>query len=74
VEACLQTGASDVPAVRERVIAVLGGAAFVDVCATIASFNAVVKLADATGIPLEDVKEERTRDFREALGIEAFRS
>ena len=59
--------------VRARVIAELGGAAFVDTCATVASFNAVVKLADATGIPLEAAKEERTRDFRDRLGIEAFR-
>jgi hypothetical protein len=51
----------------------LGDAAFVDACAAIASFNAVVKLADATGIPIEDWKVERTRDIRRALAIDAYR-
>lgn len=51
----------------------LGDAAFVDACAAIASFNAVVKLADATGIPIEDWKVELTRDIRSALAIDAYR-
>jgi hypothetical protein len=51
----------------------LGDAAFVDACAAIASFNAVVKLADGTGIPIEDWKVERTRDIRSALAIDAYR-
>lgn len=58
---------------RRDARAALGDAALVDLCATVASFSAVVKLADGTGIPLEAAKEERTRDFRAALGIEAFR-
>ena len=56
-------------AVRQAV----GDAAFVDVCATVASFNAVVRIADGTGIPLEAAKAERTRDIRAALAIDAFR-
>jgi hypothetical protein len=51
----------------------LGDAAFVDACAAIASFNAVVKLADGTGIPIEGWKVERTRDIRSALAIDAYR-
>jgi len=57
-------------AVRES----LGDAAFVDACATIASFSAVVKIADGTGIPLEDYKEEATRELRQELAINAFQS
>lgn len=60
-------------AARQALQTTVGDAAFVDVCAVAASFNAVVKLADGTGIPLEDAKEERTRDFRGTLGIEDFR-
>jgi hypothetical protein len=56
--------------VRER----LGDAAFVDACATIASFSAVVKIADGAGIPLEDYKEEATRQLREDLSINKFQS
>ena len=59
---------------RNDVRSAVGDAGFVDVCATIASFNAVVKLADGTGIPLEDWKESRTRDVRDALSIDAFRA
>lgn len=51
----------------------LGDAAFVDACAAIASFNAVVKLADATGIPIEDWRVELTRDSRSAIAIDAYR-
>lgn len=59
---------------RKAVRRAVGDAAFVDVCATVASFNAVVKIADGTGIPLEEAKEARTRDIREALDINAFQS
>lgn len=59
--------------VRAAVRHALGDAAFVDVCATIASFNAVVKVADGTGIPLEPAKAARTEDIRSALAIDAFR-
>jgi hypothetical protein len=55
-------------AVREQ----LGDAAFVDACATIASFSAVVKIADGAGIPLEDYKEEASRGIREDLSINEF--
>jgi len=40
-------------AARTSFIDAAGKAAFVDVCATVASFNAVVLLADGTGTPLE---------------------
>ncbi len=74
VDACLDPSGTGLEAARRDVVAALGEAALVDVCATVASFNAVVKIADATGIPLEVAKEERTRDIRATLGIEAFRA
>lgn len=58
------------PELRQQIIDSLGTAAFVDVCATVASFNAVVKVADGTGIPLESEKEVRTREVREQLGLD----
>lgn len=57
---------------RTAVLEAVGAAAFVDVCATVASFNAVVKIADGSGIPLEDAKAERTRDLRQDLGLDAL--
>jgi hypothetical protein len=73
VDAVLGRDEARLPALRDMVRSAVGDAGFVDVCATIASFNAVVKLADGTGIPLEDWKESRTRDIRHALSIDAFR-
>ena len=61
-------------AARRAVRDNLGDAAFVDACATIASFSAVVKIADGAGIPLEDYKEEATRDMRAELSINDFQS
>ncbi len=55
---------------RRAVRDALGDAAFVDACATLASFDAVVKIADGTGIPLEEAKEAATRDIRADLGID----
>jgi len=57
---------------RRAIHAALGAAALVDAAALVASFSAVVKIADATGIPLEDYKEEATRDLRAELGLERF--
>lgn len=74
VDAVLGGSDAEFPGVRDSVRSAVGDAGFVDACATIASFNAVVKLADGTGIPLEDWKESRTRDIRDALSIGAFRA
>jgi hypothetical protein len=57
---------------RVALRAALGAAGLVDAAAIVASFNAVVKLADGTGIPLEDFKAEATRDLRAELGLERF--
>lgn len=46
---------------------------FCDAAATVASFNAVVKLADGTVIPLEDYKEGATRNLRADLGPDHLR-
>ena len=61
-------------AIRETLISTLGPEMFSDICATLASFNAVVKLADGAGIPLEPEKAEKTADIREQLNIEEISS
>ena len=73
VEAALGTDAPTLAAARQAVRRALGDAAFVDASAAIASFNAVVKVADATGIPIEDWKAERTKDIRAELAIDRLR-
>lgn len=48
----------------------MGDAALVDVAATVASYNSIVKVADATGIPLDTETADETADIRAELGIE----
>ncbi len=44
----------------------------VDAAAVVAGFDAITRVADGTGIPLEPAKAEATADWRDALGIDAF--
>ena len=55
---------------RDAIYKALGPDALVDAAATVASFNAVVKIADGTGIPLEDFKADATAELRVELGLE----
>ena len=57
---------------HRRIVAELGEAALVDAAAVVAIFNAVVRIADATGIPLEAAKAEASRDLRACLAIDRF--
>jgi len=61
---------------RERgaLRAVLDDAAFVDTCATIAAFNVVDRVADATGIPLDDNLAVMSAEVREELDLARFAS
>ena len=74
VEAVHGGGGAAMAAARRAVRESLGDDAFVDACATIASFSAVVKIADGAGIPLEDYKEKTTRELRQELAINSFQS
>ena len=60
----------DAPAIavqRERVESVIGAEGVVEVAAVITMFNIVDRIADATGIPIDD---NFTRDMRYAIGSE----
>lgn len=69
-EAVLSDDNARLDATRERLHRAMGPAALADAAAIVASFNAVVKIADGTGIPLEDFKAAATADLREALGLD----
>jgi hypothetical protein len=71
-EAVLGNDDARLAAVRSEIRAKLGDAALVDAAAIAATFNAIDRVADATGIPIEDAKAAATADFRAALGINAF--
>ncbi len=57
---------------RRRVRQAVGDAGFVDASAVIANSNALDRVADATGIPLEAAKEANTVELRAELGINDF--
>jgi hypothetical protein len=50
----------------------VGDEGLVDAAAVAATFNAIDRIADATGIPLEEAKAAATADFREALAIDSY--
>ena len=59
---------------RTAVRAVLSPEEFVDLCAVIAAFNVVDRIADATGIPLDPMLHAASEDVRRQLGLARFGS
>ena len=57
---------------RQSVLAALGPAGLADAAAVVGLFNAIDRVADATGIPLEPEKAAASADFRAALGLDRF--
>ena len=57
---------------RAELVAALGPAGFVDAAGVIGLFNAIDRVADATGIPLEAEKAAASADFRAELGVDRF--
>jgi alcohol dehydrogenase class IV len=73
-EAVLGDDGDRLDAARERVRDAMGDAALVDAAAVAATFNAIDRVADATGIPIDEERLEPTAGFRKDLGIDAFPS
>ncbi len=59
---------------RSAVFDALGPAALVDACGVAATFNAIDRVADSTGIPIDEARVEPSADLRERLGIDRFPS
>lgn len=57
---------------RQCVLEEMGEAQLVDAIAVASNFERMVRIADATGIPLDDPAEIMTSDIRERLGIDRF--
>ena len=65
-------GDDDVALTRARgaVQEALGAAGLVDAAGVVGPFNAIDRVADATGIPLEPEKAAASADFRVALDLD----
>ena len=71
-EAAVGADGPRLEAARNAVIEAMGGAALCDTAAVAALFNAIDRVADSTGIPLEEEKAELTAGMRDQLGINQF--
>ncbi len=65
-------GGDNLPDVRAALIAAVGPEAFVDAAATVGIFNGLVRVADATGIPLDKGTLDASADFRSTLGLNEY--
>jgi len=59
---------------RTRVLHELGPEALVDAAAVASNFERMVRIADATGIPLDSFLDEMTADIRAELHLARFES
>lgn len=50
----------------------LGREAMIDAAGVIAGFDAITRVADGSGIPLEPLKAEASADWRARLGIDDY--
>ncbi len=73
-EAVMGTDDATLGEARTALRAVLDTDAFVDTCAVIGAFNVVDRIADSTGIPLDDLMVAATGDLRGELDLARFRS
>ncbi len=73
-EAVIGDDGIDLDDARRRLAATLGDAALVDSAAVIATFNGLDRVADASGIQIEQEKAVDTAEIRAALGIDDFPS
>ena len=73
-EAVLGADDAQLDSARNAVVEALGPAALVDAAAVIAAFMQMDRIADATGIPLDDFVVDATNDFCENLGLYNFAS
>ncbi|MBT5433871.1 MAG: hypothetical protein HOI34_02335 [Rhodospirillaceae bacterium] len=69
VDATLGTDDGALTRARNAVLDTMGGAVLIDAAATIASYNSIVKVADATGIDIEDETTAMIADIKDELGI-----
>ena len=72
-EAILGVTDAELAALRLRLCNGPGPAAMVDAAAVAALFNAIDRVADSTGIPVEPEKLQASADYKERLGIRRYR-
>jgi len=73
LEAIFDRDTDRITKIRTKLVNAMGEQAMIDATATIAAFNAYPRMADSTGIPLENAKKEATAELRTALGLDRLK-
>jgi len=73
-EAAIGDDEDHLVSVRSELVETLGEAALVDASAIVATFNAIDRVADSTGIPIDEARVAPTAGLRDQLGINEFPS
>jgi hypothetical protein len=68
----MPSSADDIVIARDKVVEAIGNEAMIDAAAVIANFQRMVRIADGTGIPLDEPVLMFTQDIRAELGINEF--
>ena len=71
-EAVLGDAAAALARARDALMTAMGPPGLVDAAGVVGLFNAIDRVADATGIPLEPEKAAASADFRAALDLDRF--
>lgn len=71
-EAVLDDDPARLDAARRALFEEMGGEALSDAAGVAGLFNAIDRVADATGAPVEDWKAEQVADVSSKIGIDAF--
>ena len=71
-EAVLGEDASALTRARQALAGALGPRGLVDAAGVVGLFDAIDRVADATGIPLEPEKAAASADFRSRLDLDRF--
>lgn len=71
-DAAIEEDAAAIARARAALVARIGAEATTDAAAVIAGFDAITRVADGSGIPLEPPKADATADWRARLGIDDY--
>ncbi|MCP3937525.1 MAG: hypothetical protein GY708_19395 [Actinomycetia bacterium] len=63
---------TDVETARETLRALVGDEGLVEAAATVSAFEGLNRVADATGIELDDALNAASADLRDAMSLERF--
>lgn len=71
-EAAIRNRWDDLEGVRARAMQAMGEQETVDALTVAAAFNGITRVADATGIPLDEQTAATTVEMRDVTGIDRF--